>query len=186
MTEEWLARQRFDSTLYPRLALRGAFTKRVSTALRWIGSGRKVLDVGAGDGSISERIRMEGNSVTAFDFAEAVSSASRYPGLVIKAGEAHSLPFEDGSFDTVFAGEILEHYEDPAVLVKEWSRVLKPGGSLVITTPDGKAASMLHATHKVWFTRRTLAKLMTECGLRIRRAEIVAEQKTLMMEGVKS
>ncbi len=185
MTEEWLARQRFDASLYPRLALRGAFTVRVNIALRWIGSGKKVLDIGAGDGSISERIRMEGNAVTAFDFPEALSSASRYPGLVLRTGEAHKLPFEDGSFDTVFSGELIEHYEDPAALVKEWSRVLKQGGTLVITTPDGKEASMLHVTHRIWFTRRSLAKLLTGCGLKVRRAQVVAEQKTLMMEGVK-
>lgn len=184
--QDWLQRQKLDAAMYPRLALRGAFTERVSTALRWIGSGKTVLDVGCGDGSISERIRLEGNQVTGLDFPEALQAAARYPKLKTQGGEAHSLPFPDASFDNVFAGEILEHYEDPEKLVKEWARVLKPGGSLIVTTPDGKEASLRHATHKTWFNRRTLGKLFRDSGLKVRRARIIESQQTLVLEGVKS
>ncbi len=183
--EDWLNRQRLDAAMYPRLALRGAFTERIATVLRWIGSDKRVLDIGAGDGSISERIRLEGNEVIAFDFPEALGAACRYPKLKTEAGEAHKLPFPDASFDICFAGEIIEHYEDPDSLVTEWTRVLKPGGSLIVTTPDGREASLKHATHKTWFNRRTLGKLFRDCGLKVRRARIIESQQTLVLEGVK-
>ncbi len=183
--EDWLNRQRLDAAMYPRLALRGAFTERIATALRWIGSGKTVVDVGCGDGSISERIRLEGNDVTGLDFAEALGAARRYPKVKTQAGEAHRLPFPDASFDVCFAGEIIEHYEDPDSLVKEWTRVLKPGGSLIVTTPDGREASLKHPTHRTWFNRRTLGKLFRDCGLRVRRARIIESQQTLVLEGVK-
>ncbi len=183
--EEWIARQRLDSAMYPRLALRGAFTDRVNIAIRWIGVDKKVLDIGAGDGSISERIRLEGNDVTAFDFPEALVSASRYPALKLAPGEAHEIPFPDASFDIVIAMELIEHYEDGPALVKEWARVLKRGGSLIITTPDGKEASLKHPTHKTWYNRRTLGKLLRDCGLEVRRGKRIESQATIVVEGVK-
>jgi len=183
--EEWIKRQRLDALLYPRLAFRGVFTERINTSLRWIGSGKKVLDIGAGDCSTSERIRLNGNDVTAFDFEEALSSATRYPGIKTVPGEAHKLPFDDGSFDVVFAGEIIEHYEDPETLLREWSRVLKNGGSLIITTPNGKEASLKHPTHKTWFDRATLGGLYRTVGLEVRRGKIIKNQATLVLEGVK-
>lgn len=50
--------------------------------------------------------------------------------------EATTLPFRDGSFDSVFASEILEHLPNSGDALNEWSRVLKPGGHLIIFTPN--------------------------------------------------
>ena len=46
------------------------------------------------------------------------------------------LPFKDGELDMIFASEVLEHLFSPDYAVKEWRRVLKPGGVLFITTPN--------------------------------------------------
>jgi SAM-dependent methyltransferase len=51
------------------------------------------------------------------------------------AGYAESLPFEAGEFDTVLCTEVLEHVADPAIVVQEIARVLKPGGYVFLTTP---------------------------------------------------
>ncbi len=128
---------------------------------------------------------MEGNAVTALDFPEVIATATRYPLLRTQGGEAHALPFPDASFDVLFAGELIEHYEEPEGLLKEWVRVVKLGGRVILTTPDGQEAAMKHQTHKVWFNRRKLGKLFSDCGLTVSRATRVKEQATLVVEGVK-
>lgn len=50
--------------------------------------------------------------------------------------DAHSLPFEDSSFDTVLCTEMLHECVAPMVVVRECARVLKPGGHLVVTAPN--------------------------------------------------
>ncbi|HEY6552731.1 MAG TPA: class I SAM-dependent methyltransferase, partial [Vicinamibacteria bacterium] len=51
-------------------------------------------------------------------------------------GDAEPLPFRDGAFDAVFAGELIEHLPDPRPGVAEFRRVLRPGGTLILTTPN--------------------------------------------------
>ena len=50
-------------------------------------------------------------------------------------GEAAALPFPDATFDTVVAFQVLEHCEDPATVLQEMHRVLRPGGIVIVTTP---------------------------------------------------
>jgi SAM-dependent methyltransferase len=50
-------------------------------------------------------------------------------------GSALELPFGAGSFDTVFSSQVLEHVPEPAQMVAELARVLKPGGHLILTAP---------------------------------------------------
>ena len=49
-------------------------------------------------------------------------------------GDAHKLPFKDNEFDNVLCTEVLEHLHTPAVAVAEMARVLKDGGTLILTT----------------------------------------------------
>jgi len=56
-------------------------------------------------------------------------------GLVDLFADGNQMPFADGTFDTVFCTEVLEHLPDPARCVSEMARVLKPGGQLLLTVP---------------------------------------------------
>jgi len=51
-------------------------------------------------------------------------------------GDAHKIPLKTGSVDFVFAGEIIEHLYNPQIFVSEVSRVLKPNGMFLVTTPN--------------------------------------------------
>lgn len=72
------------------------------------------------------------------------STATKYPGCIELeyrifrhtdvVGDAHALPFRDGSFDRVFAFNVFEHLRDPARAAREILRVLKPGGALALHT----------------------------------------------------
>lgn len=71
------------------------------------------------------------------------SSASNSIGIDIRynqnvdiLADAQFLPFKEGSFDTIVAGEVIEHLTDPSFLLKEARRVLKSDGKLIVTTPN--------------------------------------------------
>ncbi len=51
-------------------------------------------------------------------------------------GDGMALPFREGAFDTVLCNEVLEHVPEPALLMVEAARVLRPGGVLLLTTPQ--------------------------------------------------
>jgi SAM-dependent methyltransferase len=57
-------------------------------------------------------------------------------GVDAVVGGAEDPPFAPGSFDAVYAGEIIEHLVDPDVALANWVRLLRPGGRLVVTTPN--------------------------------------------------
>ena len=61
---------------------------------------------------------------------------AEFPAVRWVVGDAHPLPFRDAAFDGLFAGELIEHLPDPEAGVEEFRRVLRPGGTLVLTTPN--------------------------------------------------
>lgn len=117
----------------------------------------EVLDVGCGEmpfrGLLGPGARYAGIDVPqAGDFGMAThADVLPFDGVTI--------PFIDARFDHVLCTEVLEHALEPEALVAEMLRVLKPGGSLVLTVPF--AARVHHAPHDYHrFTRYRLAQLL--------------------------
>jgi len=106
---------------------------RVVSILTRMRKGR-LLDAPAGEGALVQRL-MGIHDITAVDIDE---DFFRLRGQVPfkKVDLNGTLPFEDASFDYVTCVEGIEHLENPFSCVREFARVLKPGGSLVITTPN--------------------------------------------------
>jgi SAM-dependent methyltransferase len=100
------------------------------------GPGRRVLDVGCRSGALT-RSYLEGNDVVGLDVdCEALAEAAKL-GIDTHWGDAEEpLPFDGASFDVAVAGEVLEHLREPALLVAEARRVLRPGGTLVGSVPN--------------------------------------------------
>jgi SAM-dependent methyltransferase len=100
------------------------------------GPGRRVLDVGCRYGALT-RAYVEGNDVVGIDVdRDALEEAAKL-GIETRWTDAEEgLPFADESFDAVVAGEVLEHVREPAALVAEARRVLRPGGALVGSVPN--------------------------------------------------
>jgi 2-polyprenyl-6-hydroxyphenyl methylase/3-demethylubiquinone-9 3-methyltransferase len=100
-------------------------------------AGERVLDLGCGDGAFAQALAEHGADPVGADVAlEALRRARlRAPQLEFRhSGEV--LPFGDGEFAVVWAGELFEHVQDGLGLLAEVTRVLRPGGRLLLSTPD--------------------------------------------------
>jgi SAM-dependent methyltransferase len=101
-----------------------------------IGSGRRVLDLGCRAGALTRHF-LDGNDVVGLDVDRASLAKAAALGIeTVEANVEERLPFEDGSFDALVAGELLEHLRFPDALVAEARRVLKPGGVFVGSVPN--------------------------------------------------
>lgn len=92
------------------------------------------LDIGCGRGFLLSHLAGAGlRGLTGMDVYDDVASEH----FAYAQGDVtQRLPFEDASFDCVVAGEIIEHVPNPDNLLREIRRVLRPGGTLVISTPN--------------------------------------------------
>lgn len=102
--------------------------------------GLDVLDAACGEGYGSALLASVAKSVIGVDLStEAIEHASaRYSSgrLRFQVADCLALPFEQDSFDCIVSFETLEHLQDHQGLMSEFRRVLKPGGFLVISSPD--------------------------------------------------
>ena len=112
--------------------LRGAFL------VEHVAAGARVLDVGCGEGVFAAELARSGASVVGIDVAEEPLRRARalHPGLELALVDGEGRwPLEDSSFDVVWAGEVIEHVADTAAWLSEIRRVLRSGGTLLLSTP---------------------------------------------------
>ena len=99
------------------------------------------LDLSCGEGELISRLHADGATVRGTHYCEndyIIANKSRLEGLTIDTGVdlTKRLPYEDASFDCVTMSEVLEHLPDHFAIIAEVTRVLKPGGYYVFTTPN--------------------------------------------------
>jgi ubiquinone/menaquinone biosynthesis C-methylase UbiE len=127
--------------------------------------GDRVLDVGCATGSIAHHLSTLGSDVVGVDLSQtAVGRArERYPELRFEIADAAALPFPDGSFDKVVAADVTEHLDEATLrgMLAECRRVLVPGGTLSIHTPNPK-----HVIERLKAHDLVLAQNPTHIGLR--------------------
>lgn len=94
----------------------------------------RVLDVAAGTGASSIEFARAGADVVAVDFSEGMleEGRRRHPEIDFRQADAMNLPFEDNSFDAVTTSFGLRNIEDFDRALREFYRVLRPGGHLVV------------------------------------------------------
>ena len=96
----------------------------------------RLLDVGCGDGQIVQFMQNVGWQAEGVDFDPgAVDNAVR-KGLRIHLGTLQSQAYPENSFEAIVMSHFLEHIHEPAELLAECHRILKPGGRLVVLTPN--------------------------------------------------
>jgi ubiquinone/menaquinone biosynthesis C-methylase UbiE/uncharacterized protein YbaR (Trm112 family) len=102
----------------------------------------RVLEVGCGTGGLLVAAARAGVAIEGVDIAARWLVVARRRltdhGLVVPliAAGAERLPWPDASFDVVVADSLLEHLDDPAAALREWRRVLRPGGEVLVWSPN--------------------------------------------------
>lgn len=99
--------------------------------------GKLALDAGTGTGRGAEQLARRGANVYAVDLGyDLVEIARMRSNPHVAQASVLQLPFADNTFDVVLSTEVIEHTPDPLASVLEMVRVLKPGGHLVLSTPN--------------------------------------------------
>lgn len=158
---------------------------RLSYLLAHVRRGATVLDLGCGAGEFTSALSKAGVGVIAVDVAaEALRRAGeRVAGLDARLWEdGEPLPVDDNAVDLVWAGEVIEHVADVAPWLSEVRRVLKPRGSLLLTTPHHGPLTMLQlalsprafqrhfdprSDHVRFFSPVTLGRLLDDLGFSV-------------------
>jgi SAM-dependent methyltransferase len=133
----------------------------------YLGEPDRTLDVGSADGPSVGWMRKGRRRVTLDLFPRGLR-----PGEGV-CGSATALPFADASFDVVAAFDVVEHCESEALAMSELSRVLAPGGRLLLSVPAYQWAWSDHdvrAGHYRRYTKSRLERLVGGAGLTVERS----------------
>jgi len=138
---------------------------------------RLLVDCGAGTGRFVREARAQCQAIAVDDHEESLAIARRQLGdEAVRRGSCVELPFADGAADIVTALDVIEHVEDDARAVREMTRILKPGGVMVITVPAFQVLwsdwdVILH--HFRRYRREPLRALLTGAGLEVQRCDYI-------------
>lgn len=115
-----------------------AHTRR-SILETWISEieSKTVLDIGCGSGYLANYLASTDTFVGGIDIDESsIRLAAERPNVdSALIGDATELPYKSGAFELVILGDVVEHFEDPIIVLKEANRVLSQDGTLIISVP---------------------------------------------------
>jgi len=101
-------------------------------------SGVRILEIGTGTGTLLSRLRARGYDARGVDVNAGLLDEARrwYPDAPVQQVQGTGLPFADRAFDIVMSFDVFEHIPDTDAHLREVRRVLRPGGSYLIQTPN--------------------------------------------------
>ncbi|MFC8527059.1 class I SAM-dependent methyltransferase [Nocardia sp. NPDC057227] len=137
-------------------------------------AGREVLEAGSGEGYGADMIAGVARRVTGVDYDESAVAhvRARYPRVEMVRGNLAALPLPDASVDVVVNFQVIEHLWDQGQFLRECLRVLRPGGELLISTPNRITFSPgrdtpLNPFHTRELNAAELTELLVEAGFTV-------------------
>lgn len=137
------------------------------------------LDIGCGTGTLLQALANRGWHPVGTEVAPAAVDNVRARGFETHLGETGELDLADGDFDVISLTEVVEHLHDPDSVVCDAARLVRPGGGIYLTTPNGRSLSarMLHGRwsvvtppdHLQLFSPGGLGAVLTRAGFVVRR-----------------
>ena len=161
---------------------------RITT--NWARAAGRTLDAGCGTSVIIQSL----NEVFGMDFNLSKMRFLRRYGLPLVQGSAFALPYKSGSFDCLISSQVIEHIPMDEALFTEMWRVLRPGGRLIIGTPDYATVGWriiepiygalmpggYHDEHITHYTRDGLLQLLARHGFVHEETAYVAGSELIM------
>jgi len=160
----------------------GPIQEAVGAAVLWLHARERgrLLDVGCGNGQFLARMRELGWEVMGVEpDPEAVRIARERFGLEVVQGTLEEAGLSEGSFDVITMNHVIEHVPDPVATLSECRRLLRPGGKLIVVTPNTRSLGRrLFGEHwRGWevprhlfvFSPRSLRACAERAGLTVRR-----------------
>lgn len=151
--------------------------------LEMVGTGKRVLDVGCASGYLAERLKAQGCRVTGLERDPSAAEQARTHCERVLVGSADDealLAKTGGGFDIILCGDILEHLPDPAIPLRAFSKLLSPGGRLLVSLPniayltvrlgllfgrfEYRDQGILDRTHLRFFTLQSARRLFESTG----------------------
>ncbi len=152
--------------------------------------GGRLLDVGCGNGRYLSTMRSLGWQVQGVELSDEGVRVCRLADLPVHHGDLASASFPDAAFDLVTVRHVIEHIPTPHAFMQELARVLKPGGLLVVETPNVEAlgrdwfGANWYANdvprHLILFSPRSLMLLAGRYGLTTAQVEMETSQKIVL------
>lgn len=187
---EDLAEGWYTATDHPIALLRAENEVRVPWIIEQIGKNKTVLDIGCGAGILTNALAQAGHEVHGIDLSpKSLEVAAQYDKtgkVTYQVANAYCLPYKEKTFDVVCAMDVLEHVEDPELLISEASRVLKPGGLFFFHTFNRNFLSYLVVIKGVEWCVPNAPKNMHVYPLFIKPEELseMFERKNLSIEKI--
>jgi SAM-dependent methyltransferase len=110
--------------------------KAARVLAEWMGTGHRAIDVGCGSGFYTDFCRRQGNTVVGVEITSQVETAHTRALAVCQGSVEQTFPFPNATFSLALCIEVVEHLLQPELMIAEVHRVLKPGGVLILTTPN--------------------------------------------------
>ncbi len=161
----------------------------------------KIVDLGAGEGLLSQLLARRAEQVVCVDnspkmveFGSELAKKNEFANLSYKLGDIESVPLRDDEFDCALLSQALHHAHRPQVAVGEAFRILKPGGQLIVIDlleHQFEKARDLYADVWLGFSENKLYQFLKNAGFRKIEVNVVSREteapnfQTVLASGVK-